>query len=208
MPQVLAEDDGGPDIEGSVEVLYRNVSQDGSARKYDEDFDGLDSGLRLSGLELDWYGIDSSMIDFLRLDASGLGGDPYERSSLRMGRKDLYDLRITNSKQSYLYNLFELEDDEDASSWNSDRSLAELNLTVHATKTVDLFLELQEVDRSGTSFFMKDINHDLFRLETPLDQNIRRYSVGGRFRIGAADLLFRQTLSRYDYQFNNTHHRQ
>ena len=205
MPQVLAEDgEGGPDIEGSVELLYRSVSRDGSVRKYDEDFDGLDSGLRLSGLELDWYGIDSSMIDFLKLDASGLGGDPYERSSLRLGRKGWYDLRITNSKQSYLYNLFQLEDDEDASSWNSDRSLAEVNLTVHATRTVDFFLELQEVDRSGTSFFMKDINQDLFRLETPLDQNIRRYSVGSRFRIGAADFLFRQTLSRYDSNFNNS----
>ena len=202
---LMAEDDKGElDLEGSVELLYRNVTQDGSTRKYEEDFDDLESGIRLSSVELDWNSINSSMIDFLRLDAGGLGGDPYERTALRLGRKDWYDLKISRTKQSYLYNLFELETDQDGSTWNTDRSITDLGLTVHATKNIDLFFEFQDVDRSGTSFIMKEANTDLFQLETPLDQNIRRYSVGGRFQIGKANLLFRQTLSKYDYNFHNS----
>ncbi len=197
-------EDGKKDIEGTVEVLYRNVSQDGSVQKYNEDFDGLDSGVRLSNLEFDWNNIDSTMIDFIRLDAGGLGGDPYERSSLRMGRKDWYDLKIGHTSQSYLYNLFAVETDQDASTWNSDRSVTDFSLTIHAADFVDVFVDFQEVRRDGNSLFMKDVNTDLFQLETPLDQTARRYSVGARFQIGPADLLFRQALRRTEYDFHNT----
>jgi hypothetical protein len=200
-PALAAE--GEKDIEGTVEVLYRNVSQDGSIQKYNEDFDGLDSGAQLSNLEFDWNNIDSSMIDFIRLDARGLGSDEYERYSLRMGRKDWYDLRIGHTKQSSLYNLFAVETDQDGSTWNSDRGVTDIGLTIHAADFVDVFVNLQEVCRDGTSLFMKDVSTDLFRMETPLDQTARRYSVGARFQIGPADLLFRQTVRRNEYDFHN-----
>jgi len=191
------------EFEGLVELLYRNVSQDGSAAKYDEDFDALDSGLRLGKLTANWYDIDSGLLDFLRLDANGIGGDPYERAALRLGRKDVYELNLTHWKQSYMYNLFESVDDLDGHSWDSKRKKTDFDLTWHATKSIDLFLEMQNVRRNGTSLFMKDINADLFRLETPLDQDIKRYTLGGRFEVGRADILFRQTLRRSDYRFNN-----
>ena len=49
-PAFAAEDDR--DLQGTVEVTFRNVSRDGSTARYDEDFDGLDSGMRLSRLDL------------------------------------------------------------------------------------------------------------------------------------------------------------
>lgn len=189
--------------EGTLELVYRDVSVDGSTQKYDEDFDGLDSGAVLSNLEFRWDAAGSKWVDYLRLDAAGLGGDPYERSAFRLGKKDRYDLRFSRSKQSYLYNLFDVVTDQDASSWNSDRAVTDLGLTIHAADKVELFVGVQDVQRNGTSFFLKDINTDLFQLETPLDQTIRRYTVGANFELGAADLAFRHTLRRYDYDFHN-----
>jgi hypothetical protein len=198
---LLASEDS--DFEGLVELLYRNVNQDGSSARYDEDFDGLDTGFRLSKLNADWRNIDSGFIDFLHLDADGLGGDPYERAAVRLGRKDAYELNVTYWKQNYLYNLFEVVDDLDGSLWDTKRRMTDIDLTWHVSKKVDLFFEMQDVRRDGTSLFMKDIYTDLFLLETPLDQDVQRYSVGGRFELGPVDLLIRQTLRRYDYRFNN-----
>jgi hypothetical protein len=191
-------------FEGNVEILYRNVDTNGSERKYDEDFDGLDSGVRLSNLEFLWNAGDSKWIDFVHIDAAGLGGDPYERLAFRFGREDTYDLRVSRTEQSYLYDLFQLELDQDGSSWNTERSLTDIGLTVQAGDKVELFFDAQQVERDGTSFFMKNLNRDLFRLETPLDQNVERYSVGARLRLGNASLLFRQTHRELDYGYHNS----
>lgn len=200
----VAQEDGDDDFQGAVELLYRDVSVDGSSRKYEEDFDGLDSGMRLSRFWANWRNIDSKVVDFLRLEASGLGGDPHERVDFRVGRRDFYDLTVKSWRQKYLYDLFESTPDVDGSTWNTDRRMTDVDLTFHATDRIDVFVEFQEVQRDGNSLFMKDINTDLFRLDTPLDQAVKRYSVGGRFRLGAVDLFFRQMLRRYDYRFQNT----
>ena len=98
-PPALAED-GEDSFSGSVEVLYRNVSQDGSTEKYDEDFDGLDSGGRLANLSVNWLSDESGLLDYARLNVNGLGGDPYEWSTFRLGQKDSYELSISHTKQS------------------------------------------------------------------------------------------------------------
>jgi hypothetical protein len=203
-PVAAQEDNAEKDFEGKVEVLYRNVNVDGSVRKYEEDFDGLTSGARVSNLWATWNNINTKMVDFLRLEARGLGGDPYESIAYRMGRKDSYDFTIKSWRQDYLYNLFELVPDLDASTWDSSRRLTDIDLAFHVTRRIDLFVEYQEVRRDGSSLFMKDINTNLFQLNTPLDQSVKRYSLGGKFRLGPVDLFFRQTLRRYDYQFRNT----
>lgn len=197
-------EDAGGGFEGSVEVRYRNVSQDGSSRKYGEDFDGLSSGAYLHSLSARWNEIDSDFVDYLRFEANDLGGEPYERMAFRMGRKDTYDLRVSNRKQTYLYNLFGLVDDEDGFTWDAERDLTDVDLTWHAAKRADVFFGFQQVRRDGDSVFLKDVNTDLFRLDTPLDQSVKRYSVGARLQLGRVSLLVSQMLQRYRYDFDNT----
>lgn len=198
----LAEDgDGG--FEGSVEVVHRNVSVDGSQNKYYEDFDGLDSGARLSSLSLQWTDIDASGIDYAWIDASGLGGDPYERTHIRLGQTDTWEVRLTNRKQSYLYDLFGLVPDEDGHQWNTDRRQTQIHASFTPTENFTFFVEYDEGRRSGDSVFMKDIERDLFLLDTPVDSTAKRYTVGADFRFGVVDLLVRQSLRRYDNQFDN-----
>jgi predicted CXXCH cytochrome family protein len=202
IPVVAEEDEKG--LTGSVEVLYRNVNQNGSTAKFNEDFDGLSTGGRLGSLSLNWVDEDSELVDYARLDAYGLGGDPFERIYGRIGSKDRYELRIDYTKQDYIYNLFELMPDEDGSSWDSTRRKTDIGLTLHVTKKLDVFFKYRDGDRSGNSSFMKDINRNLFRLETPLDYELNRYSAGVNFEVGPVNIVVSQMHRSYDNNFNNT----
>ncbi len=198
---ILAEDGG---TEGEVELLYRSVSIDGSPEKFDEDFDGIESGTRLGRLFLNWLDTDSARLDYATLDLYGLGGEPFESSSLKIGRKDAFDLRLSHRRQSYVYNLFTVTDDEDGHLYNTDNRRTDLDLSIFAGERTEIMVGYDEVRRTGSTLFMKDIQRDLFRMETPIDRETRRFSAGARFHIGPARILFRQTLRRYDNQFNNS----
>ncbi len=201
LPALAADDDK---LSGSVELIYRSVSQDGSSQKYDEDFDGLSSGGRISNLSLNWLGDESDVVDYARLNVQGLGGDPYESQWFRMGQKDSYEFSFKRTKQDYIYNLFELVGDEDGASWDAEREMNDLSLRLFPKENLQLIFQFQEGQRTGNSIFLKDIQRDVFRLETPLDQVSKRYTVGADFQVGTLDFVFRQTLRRYDNHFENS----
>ena len=148
VPTLAAEKDRN--LEGNVEITVRDVNQDGSHDRYNEDFDGLDSGVRLSHLDLNWFGIDSKLVDYLRIEADGLGGDPYERTMVRFGRSDSYDLRLTYRSQDSIYDLSDLVGDLDRNSWDSRRQSVDMKFKYHATDSIELFVEYQRVERDGT----------------------------------------------------------
>ncbi|NJN64688.1 MAG: hypothetical protein HC882_07285, partial [Acidobacteria bacterium] len=191
------------DFEGRVELLYRSVSVDGSERKYDEDYDGLDSGTRLGELMLNWTELSTTFADYARLEATGLGGDPYERTALRIGRQDVYKLSVTQTSQDYLYNLFELVPDDDGHSWDTTSSRTDVDLSVYLTDAIELVVGYDDWDRSGNSIFVKDLERDVFLLEAPVDRRQRQYSLGANFQIGRGDLIVRQTLRRFRNIFEN-----
>lgn len=190
--------DGDDDLQGSVELTFRDVTRDGGKQKYDEDFDGLDSGIRLSHADLDWFGIDSAFADRLRFEAEGLGGDPYQRAAIRVGRKDVYDLSASWRSQRYIYDLFGVVDDLDGSSWNTKRRLADLDVKFHVGDSAEMFVEYGQVEREGTSVYLDAVNTELYRLDAPLDQDVRRFAVGSRFTIGRVHVLLRQMLRSHD----------
>jgi hypothetical protein len=200
---VLGEDGGEDKVTGSVEILYRNVSQNGSDEKYDEDID-LESGVRLGALELDWNDSGGSLVDYARLELNGLGGDPEEYSRLKLGRKDAYDLTIRHTKVDYKYNLFELVSNEDGAFWDSERRNTDIDLRVFPSERVKLVFQYHEGTRRGDSLFMKDISRDLFRLKTPLDATTKHYTAGVDLEVGPVDIVFRQTVRRYENQFDNS----
>lgn len=197
-----AEDDGN-NLEGNVELLYRNVSQGGSTNKFNEDFDGLESGARLANMFVNWTAEDSKIVDYVRVNATGLGGDPYERADLRLGQKDAYEFSVSNMRQTYLYNLFELVPDEDGASWDTERQMSKIKLTLYPTEKIRVFFDYRRGERTGNSLFMKDIQRNLFRLETPLDQTSQTYGAGATFEVGSVDILFKQEYRRYDNNFVN-----
>jgi hypothetical protein len=190
-------------VSGSVEILYRNVSQGGSTEKFEEDLD-LESGVRLGSLNLDFDNTGGTLVDYARLEATGLGGDPEEYSRLKLGRKDAYDLTVRHTKVDYKYNLFELVSNEDGAFWDSERRNTDIHLRVFPSQRVKLVFQYHEGTRRGDSLFMKDISRDVFRFETPLDATTKHYTVGADLEVGPVDIVFRQTLRRYDNQFDNS----
>ncbi len=190
-------------VEGSVEVLYRSVDVSGSERKYDEDFDGLDSGFAIGSLELNLNDTSTEWIDYARFSAVGIGTDPRQHASFRLGRKDAYQFEFRYLKQDYLYNLFELVPDEDGAAWDATRQSVDLKLRVELTEAIKLHFGFREVGRDGSSLFMKDIQRDVFRLPTPLDMEQQTFTVGADFRFGNVDLIVRQEVREYDNNFNN-----
>jgi hypothetical protein len=198
-----ASEENENELEGSVELIYRDVSVDGSSRKYAEDFDDLDSGARLGSLSLHWLPGGSNLLDYVDLSASGLGGDPFERTSLRLGRKDSYELSVNHMKQSYFYNLFELEPDEDGHAWDTKRQMTDVKLKLHPTEKLGVLFRYEQGRRTGSSLFMKDIERELFQIDSPLDQTLRRYTVGANLQLGKADIAFQHSLRRYDNQLNS-----
>lgn len=205
------EEEAEKTFSGTVELLYRSVDTNGSQNKFDEDFNGLQDGARLGQVTLDWRSVDSKVLDHARLDLLGLGGEPYESASFRMGRKDVYDLRISQRKQSYMYDLFspagaavQLTDDLDGHSWNTDRRLVDIGLDFYLTDNFTLLFDMHENRRTGSSLFMKTIQGDLFRLNTPVDRTERRYTVGIRYDWERTSLQVGQTRRRYENNFNNS----
>jgi hypothetical protein len=203
-PALAQDDDSETAFEGAVELLYRNVNTDGSQPKFEEDYDGLSSGARLGNLSLNWNNIGSTALDYARINLTGLGGDPYERMHFRIGRKDSYDLSFTQWSQDYLYDLFEVTDDEDGHSWDSRRQMTDIDLSLYPSETVEVYVRFQDSARTGSSLFMKDIQRDLFRLDTPLDYQQKLYSVGVKLRLGKVDLVIDQTRRDYDNTFVNS----
>jgi hypothetical protein len=200
---VLA-DDGESDFEGSIDLLYRSVDIDGNEAKYEEDFDGLTSGARLGELTLNWLDSKSTYLDYARARLSGFGGDPYQQASITAGRRDRFKLTMDYSKQRYLYDLFDFYGDEDGHSWNRANQRSRIWITVNAIDDLDLVFGYEDYDRSGTSLIMKDIERDLFLLDTPVDQRLRRYTIGADIRLGTVDVVFRQALRNYENRLDSS----
>lgn len=190
-----ADAEGGGTLDGSLEFLFRSLSTDGSDRKFEEDFDGLDSGVRLSSFAADWNE-ENGYLDHARISLFGLG-DPHERASLRLERNDRFELSLSRTSQDYRYDLFELVDDEDGATWNTRRRRFDVDFKYHVNDNATVFARVDTVDRSGDSFTMRDFARNLFRFETPVDAESWRYTAGARFRIGRSSLQVEQSFRRY-----------
>jgi len=196
-------DDHDKKLSGSVELLYRNVDVNGNDNKYDEDFDGAGSGVRLGSFSANWFDEDNGRFDYARLDLFGLGGDPYQRSSLEVGSRDKWDLAVSHWQQDYLYDLFDFVSDEDGASWDAQRQQSDVRLRILPNENLKLIFSFQETERTGDSLVLRDISREVFQLDAPLDQQQRRYTVGADFSIGKVNVVFRQMQREYENRFDN-----
>lgn len=192
-------------VSGHVAWALRDVDVDGSQAKYEEDLDGLSSGVRLEDLLLEWHGApeDAGLADHLRLTATGLGGDPEERVRFDLSRRDRYRLTLHYASRRYVYGLFGLVGDEDGHSWRSRSERNGLELRWHATPQADVVFGFDRHRRTGDRVFMKDVSRDVFLLDAPIDRETRSYSVGTDLELGDVRLSFRQTLRDHARRFLN-----
>ena len=200
-PPVIGEDDGNDAFNGQLELLYRTVSLDGSREKYDYDFAGLDGGTRLGSTFMEWRNAASDYVDYARVDLLGLGGEPFESAGFTMGRKDSYKLGFTHTKQRYVYDLYDVTNDVDGNSWETENRRTGLDLTLNVTPNIDVLLQYNDQDRSGAGLEVRRlISSEFFRLERPVDFQVRRYGAGFDLQTGPARIYFLQEFRRYEDQ--------
>jgi hypothetical protein len=199
---VVAQEEDGAVLEGYVDVLYRAINVNGSERKFNEDFDGLGDGARIGELSLNWSKLDLGMVDYFRIDLEGLGGDPYQRTSFRLGQQGGFELSYNQFQRDYMYDLFHLIGDEDGHQWDTETRRTEIDLSMPMGDWFELVLSFDETDRQGPHIFMKDLSREVFLLEAPIDRRARRYTIGGNFDFGASRLTLRQSYRRYFNDFD------
>ncbi|NIN09986.1 MAG: hypothetical protein GTO61_01080, partial [Gemmatimonadales bacterium] len=52
---------------------------------------GLESGTFIESFSANWLSSGDGIADYARIDIAGLGGEPFESTWLRVGRKDAYE---------------------------------------------------------------------------------------------------------------------
>lgn len=174
---------------GSVSLGVRSVEVDGTETKYREDVN-LDDGPRVFGVQLSYVApTGETPVDRVDLDASNLGGDPFESIHLGVRKYGAYDLKLDRRRSEYFYDDTILPaavasvsgstgGDFHTFDFERVRSTAALDIDVTPATRVSLGLENQT--RTGDSMTTVTVERDEFELAKPLDESLSTASLGVR----------------------------
>ena len=184
----LAQTDA-PAVTGSVSVGTRSVDVDGALTKFREDID-LDAGVRLFDASLHYQPRErGSGIDRLDLDASGLGGDPFESIHLGVRKYGAFDLKLDRRRSAYFYEDTILpaalasvtgSTRGDVHHFDFERVRDSAALDIDLSPATQLSFGLEHQTRAGDSTTTLDLQRDEFELDKPLDESLNGLSVGLR----------------------------
>jgi len=196
-PAGAAEDD---DLQGSVELGYRIVDVNGNEDKYREDVNLDDGALWLSGLDIDYRPADSRLFDSLVLEASDLGGEPHESARFRMSKAGRYDLSLRYRRTEYFHRDagYFLRPEGDLHGWDTARDFVNLNLRIETTDWLTLRFGADNNERDGRSTTSRDIQRDVFVLDSPIDQKASSFWAAADFRWGWADITVEQRSTSWE----------
>ena len=201
----LGEAWGGYNVTNSFETGYRFTTVGGDASLF-HNTENYGDGLRLFGANLtmnskEGHGV---LFDFLSLNATGLGNDPYGAATVRIEKNDLYRYDMHWRKSNYT-NL-PLDNGASANLMNTQRILQDHDLSVSVATWAKLQLGYSRVHQTGP----QDSTYEgyiggLGRSVLPILQNVRRdyneYRVGTQLELFG----FRLTLShQWEYSKDDT----
>jgi hypothetical protein len=203
LPAAAAEDD---DLQGSVEIGYRNVEVNGNEDKYREDVNFGDDALRLFGLDIDYRPAESRLFDSLTLEASDLGGEPHESARFRMSKVGRYDLSLRYRRTEYFYRDagYFFRSEGDLHSWDTARDFVDLKLKVETTDWLTLRFGADSNERDGRSTTSRYVQRDVFVLDSPVDQKASSFWAAADFRWGWADITVEQRSTRWENRWLTT----
>jgi hypothetical protein len=181
-------------LEGSIDVGYRTVDVVGNEDKYREDINLPDGALRLFGLDLRFEPDEAKWFDSLTLDARGVGGEPHTSARFGLRKESAYDLDLRYRSSDFFYRDagYFFSDIGDLHRWDARREFLDFDLDVEVSDTVTLRFGADRMKRDGGSTSSRDVQHEVFLLDRPVDQNAADYWAGVDVRIGWADLTVEQ----------------
>jgi predicted porin len=196
---------------GHVSVGYREVDVSGDEGKYRQHVN-LEDGARLFDLGLviqPGRDADSpaAMPDRVELNASGLGGDPYQSARLRVQRYGSYRFTYDHRSSDYFYEDLLLAP-EDASVEQStggdfhhfdfERNRDTLALDLDLSQRAKLSLGFARYDKNGDSTTVLDVEREEFELDKPIDESLDRYDLGFTYDWDHVTVTVGQTWQEYD----------
>ncbi len=198
-------------VTGHVSVGYRDVDVSGDEAKYKQHVN-LEDGARLFDLGLVVQpardaNSQPAMPDRVELNASGLGGDPYESVRVRVQRYGSYRLTYDHRSSDYFYEDLLLAP-EDASAEQStggdfhhfdfERKRDTLTLDLDLSSQARLSLGYARYDKRGDSTTVLDVEREEFELDKPVDESLDRYDLGFTYAWDHVTMTLGQIWQEYD----------
>jgi len=209
LPCLAQPADDSP-LTGSVSLGVRSVEVGGAVPKYREDVN-LDDGVRLFDLRLRYAPPRDaeSIVDRIDLNASTLGGDPYESVSLSVQKYGAYKLKLDHRRSEYFYEdtlvpaaLANIDSvtGGDFHTFDFERVRDTASLDLDLSPDTKLSFGLERQTRTGDSTTTLDIQRDEFEFDRPIDESLNALTAGIQHSWDKVTVVFQEELK----QFENT----
>jgi predicted porin len=193
--------------QGHVEAGVRDTDVDGDETKYRQYVD-LDDGPRLMSFAIEIVPEKANGApDHLSIEASGLGGDPYEHVRLIVKEHGVYAFSYDRHTSDYFYEDLLLRP-EDASveqatggdfhHYDFERIRDRADMNVVLSDAAKLSLDYDRYEKTGESTTTLDVEREEFELDKPIDEVLQAYRIGLEYSWEWATLLV--SAGRSDYE--------
>lgn len=175
------------EMSGDVLIGWRDVDVDGDREKYRQHVN-LRGGAWLQELELAWQDPDTAARppdgwrpDTVRLQLTDLGGEPYERSRLELGRQGKYRLTYDRLSSEYVYDdvLVRPQDASVSGSTGGDfrrfdfeRVRDQVSLAVNVSPSTEVALAYHRSRKHGDGTAPVEVSREEFVVARPIDETM------------------------------------
>jgi hypothetical protein len=190
-------------LTGSISLGVRSVDVSGTTAKYLQDVN-LDDGVRLFGVQMSYEPTQAGgTIDRFDLDATGLGGDPFESIHLGLRKFGAYNLKLDRRRSEYFYADTILPADlasiagstgGDYHRFDFERVRDSAALDIDLSPATGISVSLERQTRAGKSTTTQDIQRDEFELDRPLDESSNALTLGVHHAWQRVTLIFEERL--------------
>ena len=204
----LAQPASDSPLTGSVSLGTRSVEVGGAVTKYREDIN-LDDGVRLFDLTLRYAPPRDaeSIVDRVDLNASNLGGDPYESVSMSVRKYGAYNLKLDHRRSEYFYEdtlvpseLASIDSvtGGDFHHFNFERVRDTASLDLDLSPDTKLSFGLERQTRVGDSTTTLDIQRDEFELDRPIDESLNSFTAGIQHSWDNVTIVFQEEVKEFE----------
>jgi hypothetical protein len=188
---------GDYELRGSISFGGRAVDIDHNEAKYEEDYN-LSRGMRLFDLSIQVEAVEHSArpIDYFRIEGHNWGGDPYPWGYIRLGKHNLFDLKLSRQEIDYKYynRGFPFIPSGDPHVFDWTRKITQLDFILTPKGLPRFSFSYRRHWQNGDATITREIFQDEYQLFYPVHKLTNDYKFGVDYTIGPVDLSFEQEL--------------
>ena len=192
-------------VSGHVSAGWRGVWQSGDDAKYDQHVD-LDQGARLFDFAFSYRPESGGVLwqpDRLDVQASNLGGDPYDSIRLDVQKYGAYRFTYHRQTSDYFYDdsllSAEFPDaDGDFRRFDFERDTDRAKLELDLSDRARLFLGYDRYEKSGKSLTVLDVEREEFELNKPIDETLQSFEAGLSYAWDKVNLTWTERYRDFD----------